>query len=88
MNTVTHIAGNVITVGNRVIQRCSLCGEKLCDSLNTMTPINKDGSIPEYPTWEVGKQIRVKEGNPTRYTLLNDDKQLPSDSCYDLLENE
>lgn len=89
MNSVTHIAGAVIRLDGdcRVVQRCSLCGEKLCDSKNTAMPQNKDGTWPEFPTWEVGRLVRVTPGNPMSYILLDDTKKLPDDSCVELIED-
>lgn len=86
--SVTHIAGNVLTVCGRVIQRCSLCGERLVDSLNTAGPIGPGGKAPKIGTWEVGRQIRIdpREG-VTRSTLVEDTEQLAADTCFDLLEN-
>lgn len=84
--TVTHLAGPAITVGGRVIQRCSLCGDKLCDSKNTAQPTPKDGSSPVFPTWSIGRLVRVHPGNPTFWELLDDTDQLPEDTCLDLVE--
>jgi hypothetical protein len=81
-DTVTHIAGPAIHAGGRVVQRCSLCGEKLVDSKNTASP--DGGSIG---TWQVGRLVQVTVGqNPTRSLLLDDTDQLPPDSCIELLE--
>lgn len=89
MRTVTHIAGAPITLGGnypRVIQRCSLCGEKLVDSKGMMAPVGPDGTAPSVGTWEVGRLIQVEGGNPTRFSLLPDSEQLPDDSCLALVE--
>jgi len=83
--TTTHIAGVRLDVCGRVIQRCSLCGFKLCDSLGTMQPII-DGKDPFFPTWETGRLIQVEEGNPTRWLMLPDTDKLPDDSCLSLVE--
>lgn len=86
MKSTTHIVGPAITACGRVVQRCSLCGEKLCDSLNVMMPVGPAGKVPEFPTWPVGRLVRVSSGNPTRSLLLDDTDQLPDDSCIDLVE--
>jgi hypothetical protein len=87
MTTVTHIAGPSLDVCGRVIQRCSMCGEKLVDNKNCAAPLNEDGSVPSTPTWGVGRLVRVTEGNPTWYELLDDsDGKLPADTCLDLIE--
>lgn len=80
-DTITHIAGPPITACGRLIQRCSLCGEKLVDSKNTASP---DGRGPG--TWQVGRLVQVTEGNPQRWTLLDDTEKLPDDSCLELVE--
>ena len=88
----SHLAGVVVQVCDRVIQRCSICGAVLADSKNTAAPLNEDGSIPEFPTWEVGRFVRVTPGNPTSYVLLdvvtnpNGDNKLPPDACFDLID--
>ena len=85
--TVTHIAGVPITVCGRVIQRCSLCGEKLVDSKNCAMLLEEDGSTPIMPTWEVGRLVQVSVGeNPARYLLLPDTDRIPKDSCLELVE--
>jgi hypothetical protein len=86
VQSTTHIAGPAITACGRVIQRCSLCGEKLCDSKNTAMPLNKDGSDPTFPTWEVGRMVRVEPGNPMHWAMLPDTDRLPDDTCLDLVE--
>lgn len=87
MNSTTHITGPTVTVCGRVVQRCSLCGEKLCDSKGVMMPLNKDGSVPVFATWEVGRLVRVTPGFPTSFVLLEDMHELPMDSCLDLVED-
>ena len=81
--TITHIAGVTLCVCGRVIQRCSLCGAKLCDSENTASPENPDGSTDEFPTWETGRLVQVDAGNPTRYSLMPITDRLPDDSCIE-----
>jgi len=85
--STTHIAGPAITACRRVVQRCSLCGEKLCDSKGVMMSAGPDGRVPEFATWPVGRLVRVSVGQPTSYVLLADTDQLPPDSCIDLLED-
>lgn len=89
MITVSHIAGPAITImgAERVIQRCSLCGEKLIDSKGMAAPLNPDGSAPQVCVWEVGRFVQVTEGNPTMYLLLPPSQKLPDDSCIVLVEN-
>ena len=86
-SSITHVAGPSITIAGRVIQRCSICGYKLCDSLNASMPLNPDGTVPKFPVWEPGRQIRVNDdGNPISYILLPDSDTLEDDSCLSLVE--
>ena len=80
--TLTHIAGPRLTIDGRVIQRCMLCGAKLCDSAGSMS-ISTDGRQPEFPTWPVDALVQVEVGNPTRYSVLPESDLLPKDSCID-----
>lgn len=81
--TLTHIAGVRLDVCGRVVQRCSLCGAKLCDSEGAMMPVGPNGEPPEFLTWPVGRLVQVEAGNPTRSSLLEDTDRLPPDSCID-----
>ena len=83
MNTLTHIAGVRLDVCGRVIQRCSLCGAKLCDSEGWHAPLNPDGSAPEFAAFPVGRLVQVETGNPTRYSVLPDTDKLPDDTCLE-----
>jgi hypothetical protein len=88
VNTVTHIAGPAITACGRVVQRCSLCGEKLVDSKGCAMPIQEDGTPDTIGTWEVGRLVQVSvDCNPTSYVLLPDTDRLPDDSCLELIED-
>lgn len=88
MNTVTHIAGPAITACGRLVQRCSLCGEKLVDSKGCAMPLMPDGTADSIGTWEVGRLVQVTvDTNPTRYLLLPDTDKLPDDTCFALLED-
>ena len=80
-DTITHIAGATITVEGRVIQRCSLCGAKLCDSEGCMMLLEPGKIASEFPTWETGRLVQVTAGNPTQSILLPEADRLPLDSC-------
>lgn len=61
-----HLAGNDVVLGDRVIQRCLLCGTLLCDSLGAMST---DGSA--YPTFPVGAWVEVYgSGMPTTFAVV------------------
>lgn len=61
----THLSGPRITIGDRSIQRCSICGEKLCDSKGQMGVVGPDGEPPKFNYWEPGRFIEVTSGNPS-----------------------
>lgn len=93
--SVTHIAGPCVHIdsrnGTRIVQRCSLCGEKLCDSKNVSMPVGPDGETNKgkFPTFCPDSLVRViQRGSSTRYIVLPDQEQgqLPEDSCIDLVE--
>jgi hypothetical protein len=85
--SITHIAGPKITACGRIIQRCSLCGYKLVDSRGVAVAQNEDGTFPEIGHWQVGRLVRVTDGNPTCFELLDDTDKLPDDSCLALVED-
>lgn len=85
--TLSHLAGPAIIVSGRTIQRCLICGAKLCDSLNCMIPLEADGSVPEFPTWPKGEWVQVTTGvsGMTNWTLLGDSEKIPEDSCVEFI---
>lgn len=95
--SVTHIAGPVITVGCRRIQRCAVCGEKMKDNLPFLQgrtadffgPQTSKGSCPSeldsMRTWGPGSLVRYK-GN-SQVTLPHiDGESVPEDCCIELVE--
>ena len=89
MSTVTHCAGPPVTIGGRVIQRCAVCGEKLCDSLGAAMPLPEEGIDPVFPTWKQAGLVQIEPGTPTRSSLVGDllsTKPLPDDFCLQLVE--
>ena len=84
LSGIVHVTGPVIKVNGRIIQRCALCGVKICDSKNTAMPTEPDGSIPIFPTWESGVLIE-EDGN--RWSLIPDSNQLPDNSCMQFIED-
>lgn len=81
--TIVHISGDVFHVCGRTIQRCGVCGAKLCDSLNVAMPLNLDGTEPVFPTFPPGRLIEVEAGNPTRLLVLPDTDRVPENSCLE-----
>jgi len=75
----THLAGKSITIGNAVIQRCSICGEILCDSRKS--PFQ---SVP-FPCFDEGKSVRVErdfQGRIVWWQILDHWEPLQEDSCF------
>lgn len=86
--SVTHVAGPVVKIGDRCVQRCALCGEKLLDNLNVVAPLNADGTPPAFAVWG-GRRLVCYDGN--RSTDVGDfmeRKILPPDFCLPLVEVE
>mgnify|MGYP000909049470 CR=1 FL=1 len=86
--SVTHIPGCVIEIKGRIIQRCMLCGEKLCDNKNVMMPVGPDGEDPIFPTFKIGSLIEC-EGNRmfmVEEDFTKKDVRLPDDLCLSLIE--
>ena len=89
----THLAGNTVRLGDRAIQRCLICGYKLCDNLGTMVPVRPDGSAPPFVTFGIGVWVEVTEGSPIALRVVGetdspsfDDHQIPNGCCIDLVE--
>ena len=78
--TATHVAGPIVSVQNRVIQRCCVCGEKLAD--------NEDRAEEMRDFWSDGELVRIKDG--VMYSVGRESqtikKRLPSDFCIGLVE--
>jgi len=89
METVTHVAGPVARVHERAIQRCAICGEKLCDNLGQAGPLQPDGRPPRFLTWPERALVQVTSGNPTQFLVVGDfveTANLPDDFCLALVE--
>lgn len=84
MPSVVHLVGIDITVEGRWIrQRCSWCGVALIDAdlSNVMVP---EGQARGYPTWKIGTWLRMDEGCPTVYSIVEPpgDERYPAGSCF------
>lgn len=85
-----HLAGNAVVLDGRVIQRCLICGEKLCDSLGCMVAPNVDGTVPEFATWTIGAWIEI-EGHRSSEIGKTESPQfeardIPENCCLELVE--
>ena len=88
--SVTHIAGPVIEIGQRKIQRCAVCGEKLGDNLPFLQ--GRVGVVSTDPNrryemleWEPGGLVR-HDGNHWAVVEHDNGANLPRDACIDLIE--
>ena len=84
--TVSHFSGQRMNIDGRIIQRCTVCGEKLCDSKNVAMCQNADGTFPEFATFPVDRVIQVTPGNPTSFIVMPETDRLPEDACIALVE--
>lgn len=76
-DTVTHVAGIIITIGGRTLQRCAVCGEKLYDSGSEL-PGRK------FPPSSYIRMSFVELETTILGNLLEDD--IPSDTCVNMVE--
>lgn len=90
-DSVIHIAGAQVQVGQQLRQRCSWCGAVLedYDLTRIMSPANPDGSPPgPPPLWEVGALIAVdrSDGGSGAAQVVDheDGAQLPAECCASL----
>lgn len=65
-----HLAANPIVIGDRVIQRCFVCGLKLVDNLGVMCAANERGEVASIGTWEVGALVAVSGTCPVKSELV------------------
>lgn len=85
--TVTHLTGGVIWANGRKIQRCAICGEKLCDSATVTDYLPSDATEIEFPTWEPDRLVRhTVKGQVCQWEYLGATGDLPDDSCLALVE--
>ena len=76
-DTMTHVAGPLVQVGRRVIQRCLICGWKMWDQ-DTV----EAGDIVG---WHEGAMVRTDDdGAHDTGDSMND--ALPGDVCLPLVE--
>ena len=84
-STITHLAGPTVVINNRAIQRCAICGQKLCDSKGQMAPLNPDGSAPQFNAFAEKALVQVEAGQPTRYSVIGSledgNPHWPDDFC-------
>ena len=78
LETATHVAGPVVKIDKRCIQRCCVCGEKLADS--------NDPDL--FVFWQEGEMLQTQEGKqfPNRVGSFLNISQTPDDFCIDLVE--
>lgn len=84
-DSVTHLAGPVVTIQGRAIQRCAVCGEKLCDNLNMAALLEEDGSEPIFPVWQEAAFVQMEGSRTSQIGSLRRDP-IPPDFCLALVE--
>ena len=75
--TVTHVAGPLVQINGRGIQRCACCGEKLRDSAEDLSPT--------FEYWIQGSLVRF-EGETQVHAGSFIGGTLPEDFCLALVE--
>lgn len=85
MSSVTHLAGPVVSIQGRAIQRCAVCGEKLCDNLGMVAPCEPDGSDAIFLVWQEAAFVQM-EGNRTSLAGNLRTDPVPDDFCMALVE--
>jgi len=86
MNSIVHMAGPVIHLNGRAIQRCPICGYKLVDTKGMMTVLDGEGNA-EVKMWIPGQAIEVTEGFPTEFRILPEITVWPENNCFVLCED-
>lgn len=81
IESVTHVAGPAHVLCGRLVQRCSVCGEKLLDSYK-----DEVTDARRYGAFAVGVLVRVREKARTSGGMLSDADRLPVDFCLSLVE--
>ena len=79
--SLTHVAAPAIQIGDRVIQRCAICGEKLIDARPSMHDfLQKAGLIDiKLATWDAGAYVRIHNNSQVRVNV-------PDNLCIVLVE--
>jgi len=77
LDSVTHLAGPCIVIGDRVIQRCMVCGDKLLDY---------DRRSNQIDVWPEASLVSVRNGEYRNLGDAFDTRELPDDSCVPLVE--
>lgn len=77
---ITHVAGEIVYVNGRMIQRCPICGIAL---LNRVVPATTEG-IPYTATWMPGHYVKDDEEG-TKWYMSADSEDLPTDLCLNYL---
>ena len=87
-DSALHLAGPCVRVENRVIQRCLVCGEKLCDL--AVPPGLLCEAKDLFGTWKPGAYVRfstLHEGTKISEAIeIPASMEMPEDWCLSLVE--
>ncbi len=89
--STTHVAGPVVSIGDRIIQRCAICGDKLVDNINKAC-VARPGDHPiDIGVWREGCLVQVVDlGDGCERAVDTGDfgitELLPGDFCLALVE--
>lgn len=89
IDKVVHLAGPIVMIDGRLIQRCVVCGEKLLDSKNAMVavPTNRQAEDDtELAHWEEGYLIEFSGSQQVALGMFESEGPLPDEFCLSLVE--
>jgi len=78
-NSIVHIAGPDVQVGDQLRQRCAWCGATLLDYDLTRIAV-PEGQDPRPGTWAAGELVEV-DGVASWIRPHTDGEQLPTNAC-------
>jgi hypothetical protein len=85
-----HLAGNRVVIGDRVIQRCLICGDRLTDIPDLSCTAVPEGMPRQVATFEVGAWVK-RDGNMLIVVGRTESpefgkSEVPEHCCVDLIE--
>lgn len=82
--SVTHLTGPVVRVGDRVIQRCVICGDKIFDA-TVCDHAGDTDRVMRRMAWKEGRLLEINRKRRRCY-MPKSDTPFPSDFCLALVE--
>lgn len=86
-DSVTHVAGPLVAVKGRIVQRCPVCGEKLSDNRDSKSFASVHaGPAPEFAAWTEGALVQFQGARQSVVGDFFQEGPLPNDFCLELVE--